>query len=104
MVKVAWVALLLASAALILAFASFGESRDTYGELDAAVAKYNDLVGDMNAAVEGFNEVAGLYEAQREDFNAAVAAYNGVIESYQEQLEWWDRFRAEVERDLGHSL
>lgn len=109
--KIPWLALLLAAAALILSFAGLGESKDTYAE-------YNRLVDLMNEAIDGYNEagaelnrVAAAYESQRLEFNAAVDAYNEVIVEYNAQIveynaqmEWLDRLRVEVERELGHPL
>ena len=109
--KTAWFALLLAAAALILSFAALGGSRDTYGEVDQAVTKYNELVDSMNEAIAGYNEVGAelnrilaAYESQRLEFNVAVDAYNDVITDYNAQMEWFERLREEVERELGHPL
>ena len=109
--RLTWVALLLACTSLILSFAALGEARDTYRDVDPAIATYNELSVKMNEAIAGYNQagaeynrIAAEYEAQRLEFNAAVAAYNDVVAQYNEQIEWFDRLRVEMERELGHSL
>jgi len=109
--KISLLALVLACASLMLSFAALGEARDTYRDVDPAIATYNELSVRMNEAIAGYNQagadynrIAAEYDAQRLELNAAVDSYNRVIAGYEAQVAWFDRFREEVERELGHSI
>lgn len=73
--RLSWLALLLATAALIISFVFIGQAKDTTGELEMAIDAYNAQIAELNEVIDDYNRINDSYNEIAEDYNEIVEDY-----------------------------